>query len=265
MKKLAYFLPVIVILVVYLLGGRLFSSGSVSPTIMLAAMFAVLLILVLVRPKAAAPKPASDVENKVRGEYAKDAFADKPQLAAKFQSALKDYSGNMPKSALNKLGKLAPQCTTDPERYAVAMATATAYCAVQKYSNAIQEYNKAIVLHPTAELALSLGSCYQRLGSLDKARDSYEFALDLDAKYIEARSSLATAYVADGDYESALEQAQLALEQDENHASSLATAAICYGLMNDPLMSKHYSEKAVENGYSQKKITDTISALKKRS
>lgn len=264
MKKFAYFIPIILILAATLLGNRLFASGSISPTTLVVAMVAVFAILILVRPKGAAPKPVSDVEKKVRGDFAKDAFADNDQLNAKFQAALKDYSGNCPKAALGKLEKLASQCHTSQETYAVSVATALCFISVNKYKEAIREYTRALGLHPTSDLAVSLGSCHQRLGQLDKARDSYEFALDLDAGNTEARSNLATAYVADGDYRAGLEQAMLALEQDEKQASALATAAICHGLLDDQLMHKHYTKLAVENGYSEKKITDTVSALKKR-
>ena len=105
---------------------------------------------------------------------------------------------------------------------------------------------------------------HQRLGNLDKARDSYEYALDLDAGNLEARSRIATTYVADHDFEMALEYANQIIDEDENHSSALATAAICHGLLNDPVMSKYYTKLAVENGYSQKKIEETIATLKKR-
>lgn len=264
MKKFAYFIPVLLFLAFSVVGTRMFSAGSISPTTMLIAMAVMFGVMMLIRPKTAAPKPVSDVEQKVRGDFAKDAFADDAKLNAKFQAALKDYSSNCPKASINKLEKLAPLCRTEQETYAVSIATALCYTTLSKFREAIREYTRAVGLHPTSELAVSLGSCYQRLGQLEEAQDSYQFALDLDPANIEARSILATAYVADGDYETALEHAMLALQQNEKHASSLATAAICYGLQDDSLMQKQYTRLAVENGYSEKKINDTISALKKR-
>ena len=77
-------------------------------------------------------------------------------------------------------------------------------------------------------------------------------------------SSLATAYVADGMFEDAITEARLALEKDENHASSLATCAICYGVLDDSLLYKHYTDKAVDNGYSADKISTTVTVLKKK-
>lgn len=264
MKKFAYLVPILIFLVFSFFSTRMFAAGSINPATLVIITTAIMAIFLLFRPKSAAPKPVGDAEKKIRGEFAKDAFADNPQLGAKFQSALKDYSGNMPKSAISKLTKLAPECRTDEEKYAVAVATALCQTTVGKYPEAIRQYNKAIVLHPTSEHALAQGSCYQRLGELKKAQDAYTFALDLDADNLEARSNLATSYVADGYYQKGLDQAMKVLQRNETHPSSLATVAICHGLLGDPLMQKHYTKLAVENGYSEKKITETVSALKKR-
>lgn len=264
MKKLTVFIPVLIFLLFMSMGNKIFATGSVSPsTLVIIVVIAVGLIMIM-KPKAKGTKPATDIELKARGEFAKDAFADKPQLEAKFRAAIKDYNGNMPKAALAKLTKLAPLCTEEKEIYAVSMATAQVQMLLGKPLPAIREYTRALGLHPTSQGAIDLGSCHQRLGNLDKARDSYEFALDLDPENLDARAILATTYVADGDYYTALEQAQMVLDKNEKHASALATAAICCGLTGDPLMSKHYTTLAVENGYSKKKIEDTISALKKR-
>lgn len=264
MKKFGFLIiPIVIFLVFMLISNQLFLSGAMSPTALIVIGAVLMLGLAVIRPKNAAPKPAADVEQAVMGDYARDAFADDPLLRNKLLSAMKDYGSNMPKAALGKLAKLAPQCRTDEERYAVAMASALCHIAQRNYEGAILEYNKAVILNPTSELATTIGSCQQRLGQLTAAKDSYEFALDLDSKSIEARSSLATVYVAQGKYETALEHAMMALKLDENHASSLATCAICHGVQDETLLYKHYLKLAVENGYSEEKIKKTVSALKK--
>lgn len=264
MKKFSFLLPVLIFLLFMSLGNRVLATGTVSPSTLVILAAVAMGIMILIKPKAKGNKPASDLEKKARGEFAADAFADDAKLAAMFQAAINDYNKNMPKAALAKLTKLAPLCTGEKEIYAVSRATAQVQTLLGKPLPAIREYTRALSLHPTAEGAIELGSCHQRLGNLDKARDSYQFALDLDPENLEAPAILATTYVADGDYDTALDYAHQVLNRNENHASALATAAICYGLTNDPVMSKHYTAKAVENGYSQKKIEETISALKKR-
>ena len=263
MKKIGFILPVLLFVLFSVFGTRMFASGAVSPITLVIAMVVILGLSMVFRPKTKAPKPVSEVENMVRGDFAKDAFLNDPQKNAKFQAALKDYSGNMPKAAYAKLTKLAPLCQTDEETYAVAIATATVQIRLQKYPEAIRQFNKALLIHPTPEVAIIAGSCHQRMGQLRKARDSYEFALDLVPNYIEAFSAIATTWVADRKYETAIDFAEEALELDENHASALATMAICQGLLGNRDLSDEYTDKAVNNGYSRKKIEDTIKALRK--
>ena len=264
MKKLSFLFPILIFLLFMSLGNKIFTTGKVSPSILVIIIVVALVMITMIKPKAAVGKAPSNIEQKARGEFAKDAFAEDAKLSAMFNAAIKDYNGNMPKAALAKLTKLAPLCTGEKEIYAVSMATAQVQMVLGKPLPAIREYTRALGLHPTAQGAIDLGSCHQHLGNLDKARDSYEFALDLEPENLEARAILATAYVADGDYHTALEQAEMVLDKNENHASARATAAICCGLTGDPVMSKHYAAKAVENGYSKKKIEETIAALKKR-
>ena len=264
MKKISFFIPILIFLLFSVLGKRIFTTGTISPLTLVLVAVIVLGLLLMLKPKAKGAKPASNLEQKARGEFAKDAFADNPKLEAMFQSAIQDYSNSMPKSALTKLTKLAGLCTNDQEIYAVSMATAQCQLIIGKPLPAIREYTRALGLHPTAEVAMDLGSCHQRLGNLEKARDSYEFALELDPENLEARSRIATTYVADHDFATALAQAEMIIDRDDTHASALATAAICHGVLNNPIMYRHYTQLAVENGYNQKKIEETVTTLKKR-
>ena len=264
MKFLMMLVPVALLLVFMKVSSGIIASGSVNPLLLIGISAVFMVLLLATRPKNKGPKPASDLEKKVRGDFAKDAFSDDPKLGAMFQAAIKDYSSNMPKAAISKLTKLADKCTGDKEIYAVAMATAQCHLIVGKPLPAIREYTKALNIHPTAAVALDLGSCHQRLGNLEKARDSYEFALDLEEGNLEALSRIATTYVADHDFDTALDYANRIIDLDETHASALATAAICHGVLRDPVMCRHYTNLAVENGYSKNKIESTIDTLKKR-
>lgn len=264
MKNFAFFVPVLMLLGFMFVSTRLFASGSVSPTTLVVIMCAMFAASFLFRPKKnQKARPMSDVEAEIRGEFARDAFAEDPQLSAKFQSAIKDMASSMPKSAFNKLTKLAPLCQGDKERYAVAMALAQVQMTNGKFLDAARQYTTALVIHPSAEIAMKQGGCYQRMGELDRARSAYTYALDLDENNLEAHSAIATTYVADREYEKALGVALKILEKNETHASALATTAICYGLLDDPVMSRHFADRAEAQGYSRKKINDTISALKK--
>lgn len=265
MKKLgAFLLPIIMLLGFTVMGSKML-NGSVNPlTLGVIAILAVIMLFSF-RSKSGPSKSAETVIAEVLDDYCRDAFSGNDAMKEKFYAALNDYGKNMPKAALAKLEKLEPSCVEDQDIYAVSMIMAKIYFSLQKYYKAIHAYKRAMLKHKSASIACAIGDCYQRLGELPEARDSYEFAIDLDSKNIEAYSRLATAYVADWEYETALNYAEKVLELDQQNASALATAAICHGMLNDPVMRRHYTEQAVNNGYSEKKITDTIDILKKRS
>lgn len=265
MKKNGLFIvPLLIFAIVMVLGNRMFASGAASPAVLVLISAGAFLLMLLIRPKTRPAAAAADSALTIMGDLAKDAFADDEKLANVFQSAVSDYLSSMPKSAINKLEKLQKQCKTDADTYAVCVAMGLAKTTLGDFEATIKLYNKAVVLYPTTELACAIGAAQQRIGELRQARDSYEFALELDPNNIDARSSLSTAYVADGMFEDAITEARLALELDENHASSLATCAICYGVLNDSLLYKSYTEKAVASGYKEEKITSTVPALKKK-
>jgi len=69
--------------------------------------------------------------------------------------------------------------------------------------------------------------------------------------------------VAEGNRDSDLATALDALELEETLSQALATCAICYGLQNNSAMRNHYTRLAVNNGYKEEKINETIKALKK--
>ena len=265
MKKLGSFLiPIAVLAVIALLFKQVFGSGPMNPLVMVAIILGCLVGSSMLRPKKKGGSSSVDTTLSLLGEFSKEAFSHSEALSGQFQSAISDFVNSMPKAAERKLEKLQPLCITDADTYAVSVALGMLKYQNGDYSAAVNLYNKAVVLHPTTELAYAIGAVQQRMGELEQARDSYEFALDLDPENIEALSSLATAYVADGMFEDAITEARLALEKDENHASSLATCAICYGVLDDSLLYKHYTDKAVDNGYSADKISTTVTVRKKK-
>lgn len=264
MKKFGFMLlPILVILLGSTLVPRLL-AGGMSPVTMLLISGALIAVLILSRPKRTAPKSADQVAQELIDDFSRDAFAGNEALNKKYMSILNDIGNNLPKTAANKLKKLEAECTTDRQKYAVAVAAAKTCRLSQDWKNVIRECNKAIVLNPTPELAYSIGECHQRMGYLDKARDSYEFAQELDPSNPQYPSSLGTVCVGDGDYDAAIDYAEEALKLDSAFPQALATMAICYGMKDDSLMHRHYLDKAFDAGYSQQKIIDTINALKKR-
>lgn len=264
MKKIGFLIiPILVILSSSLLVPELLASGTNASTLIMISV-GMIAVMFLLRPKKGPSKSAQQVLDDVMDEFSQDAFSGNEALEQKFLSAVKDIGNNLPKSAVSKLQKMAPLCTTDQQKYTVAKASAVVYRLTQDWKNAIREYNKAIILHPTDYLAYNIGECNQRLGNLDKARDSYEFAIELNPNNAQYPSSLGTICVAEGDYDAAIDYAQAALSIDDRFSQALATMSICYGLLNNAQLHKHYLDLAIGAGYKHEKIESTITALKKR-
>lgn len=264
MKKIGtLFVPIAVFLIVFIFFKQVFGNGPMNPLVMGGIIVACLLGTSLLRPKK---KASSSVDStfSLLGDFGKEAFTYDEGLSSQFQSAITDFLNTMPKAATKKLEKLQGQCRTDADTYAVSVALGMIRCYDEEHEAAIKLFNKAFVLHPTAELADAIGSAQQRIGELEDAIDSYELALDLDPEKLDIRAKLATACVADGKFHAAIDQAQQVLDRQEDHASALATIAICHGVLDHDDLYSGYTAKAVEAGYKEEKITTTVPALKKK-
>ena len=264
MKKASTLMvPIVVFGVVFLLFKQIFGSGPINPMVLGAIIIVSLLGATLLNSKGHR-KVNVDATLALLGDFSKDAFSYDDALNSQFQSALSDIMNSMPKAATKKLENLQAKCRTDADNYAVSVAMGMLRSNEGDYAAAIKLFNKAVILNPTAELAEAIGSAHQRIGELEEAIDSYEFALDLDPEKIDIRAKVATAYVGNGEFMTAIDHAQQVLDLQEDHASALATIAICHGCMDHTSLYEGYTARAVEAGYSEQKITSTVPALKKK-
>lgn len=265
MKKAGTFLvPILVFAVVAIFFKQVFGNGPMNPVVMIGIIVVCLTSTALLRPKKNNRSNSADKTFSLLGDFSKEAFSYDEKLSAQFQSAITDFMNSMPKAATKKLEALQPLCKTDADTYAVSVALGMIKCYDDDHAAAIKLFNRAVVLHPTAQLADAIASAHQRIGELEEAIDSYEFALDLDPDAIDIRAKLATAHVGNGAFLAAIDQAQLVLDRKEDHASALATVAICHGVLNHSELCSGYTAKAVDAGYSEDKINTTITVLKKK-
>ena len=114
---------------------------------------------------------------------------------------------------------------------------------------------------PNATLWSNLGLCRQRLGQFESAQDAYENAIQLNPKNPYVYNNLSALFFRDGDYESALEYAQQALEHNANMLPALKTAAVCCGVIGDEEGYAKYYRAAVANGADGKQLKALIQDL----
>jgi len=84
---------------------------------------------------------------------------------ARVYVAEKDYA-----RAIAVLGTAEPLATTDPHRFALFSTRGNCYAALDKWSDAVEDLERARALHPDqASVLLTLGQAYYKLGYFDNA------------------------------------------------------------------------------------------------
>jgi len=97
-------------------------------------------------------------------------------------------------------------------------ALATAYSSDWEWEMAEKEYERALALEPnSARNHVLFGLYWGALGSLDKAREQFQTAVDLEPLNLNALQNLSQADHCKGDYEKSTEEAKKILEIDPNY------------------------------------------------
>ncbi len=219
------------------------------------------LVLALVRPKRRKVSNKKALYQKAYGEYVQNAFCDDPKLEKKLFDAIDDYNQNKPAAAVAKLSKLRKECQRTADIYAVTVFTALCCDDMKAYEEAVRHYQAALQIRPSSSLTSNMGLCFQRLGDKEKAMTAYERAVQLDSNNANAYNNISVLYFREGDYKSALEYAEAALDANPQMPQALSAAAICCALLGYQEEYENYYRRAVTTGYDGKKIKEAIRAL----
>lgn len=264
MRALRIILPLLVILaaiglLVYegLILKNLESSNMVRGGLIIAGAIATM----CKKPKQPPVSNKKALYQKAYPEFIQEPFADEPKLEKKFYDAIHDYNRNKPSDAVAKLEKLRKECRNTAELRAVTVFTALSLDDMGRYPEALTLYDAARKIRDSSTLASNMGLNCQRLGRSNDALDYYEEAIQLDSKNAYAYNNIAALYFSDGDYESALDAAEDALECNGKLPQALSTAAICAKLLGDEEAYTGYYRRAVAAGYDGDKIKRVIKQL----
>lgn len=263
MKALRYIISAIAAAAVL---GLLYYQGFVTHTLTSGNLFRAVLILAgllvaLLRPKRKHLSALKPLYKKNYAEFIQGAFSEDPKLENKLMEAIRDYNEQKPGKGVAKLLKLRKECTRSADIYAVTVFLALCYDDAGDYKAAEDAYKQALAYRPNATLWSNLGLCRQRLGQFKEAQDAYENAIQLNPKNAYAYNNLSALFFRDGDYESALEYAQQALEHNARMPQALNTAAVCCGILGDEEGYAKYYRAAVANGGDGKRIKAVIQEL----
>lgn len=264
MKALRYILLGLVALAVI---GLLCYQGFVSKDLESGDLVRGLLILAGLILAMVRPRRSRRVSNrkalyqKEYSDFIQNAFSEDPKLEKLFFKAVDDYNQSKPAAAIKKLSRLRKDCQRSADLYAVTVFSALCSDDMQLWDDAANLYQAALHMRPNSTLASNMGLCHQKSGDSQKAMAAYELAIRIDPDNAYAHNNISALYFRDGDYESALDYAEAALEINDHLPQALSTAAICCSLLEDEEGYKNYYRKAVAAGYDGSKIKSTIRAL----
>ena len=196
------------------------------------------------------------------GEHIRSAFADRKKEEKMLYDVFEDYNTGRYAKALEKLDRLSAVAKNADERYAVAFFRALCLDSMRLYEQAIAQYEKAINVRANVSAYSNMGICLNHLGRVNEAIEAYLMAAELDQRDPAPLANLASLYIGETDYETALEYAQRANAIDAKYPTALSAQAICYAMMENEEKYKEYYQRAAAVGYNTERLKRFIESLK---
>lgn len=124
---------------------------------------------------------------------------------------------------------LKKQLAASPDNYRYHFELANLYAESGKEEDAIDSYERALQINPKyIEAMVNLGSLHSDRGELDEAVELFEKALALDPEDCKARSNLGNAYYAQERYPDAMFEYQRAVDLNPKCYSALYNIAVAF-------------------------------------
>ncbi len=189
-------------------------------------------------------------------------FADDKKREKAFCAALDDYNDDRYAAALKQLEKLKSSTIQWQERCAIDFFIALCYQDMGSLKRAVESYEAVLAVRDCATAASNMGLCYQQLGDSKSAERAYLSAIRADPKEPFALNNLAQLLVRDGKYAEAAEYAERAVAEKDNFRQAYTALAVCYAMLNDIDAHERNLAKAVANGADRRAILDYVENLK---
>lgn len=193
----------------------------------------------------------------------KNAFADSRFYKNKLLCAIRLYNENNIRKAVKYLVSLKPVCKTRDDVYAVGLFLALSLTDMDYFTDAIEQYKELINMNVTSSTIYgNLGSLYSSIGNYDEAIANMRLSIQNDEKNPSPYNNLANLYFNNRDFEKAKEYAKKALEINHKFRQSAALLALVYSLENDSKNAEKYTHIAVSCGEDPKRIKNAVEHYK---
>lgn len=256
---------VLLAVVLGMLGYEMVVNGNYSRDFLLKAglcILGVVISLLKVSVKEVrAPSNRAALYRKAYAEFIEGAFTDDRKLEKQLMNALEAYNQKKYSAALDTLNKLVPKCQRSADRYAVTVFQGLCCHDMQLYKDAASYYETALLIRPNSTLASNQGLCYEKLGDYNAASDAYRWAAQLDPKNAVPFSNMAQIWMRLGDYQTAIEFAELAHQRNQRLLPALHVLAACHHMLGHEAEYQKYARLAVSSGSDMKNILAYIERL----
>lgn len=236
----------------YLLTGAVESGSLVRSGALL--LIAVLGILRTRRSEAKRKAACRETYRREYAAYIGDIFPGNPADQTLFFDAVDDYVRKNYARGWKRLQTLRDRCSTDTERYAVAVFSGFCLHNLEKYEPALEQYRTALAICQDSTVASNMGVCYEKLGLVEFAMRYYRIAVISNPDNPLPNNNLAQLCVANGDYAQGLVYAAHALDGKPDMLPALSAMAVCCHKLGRQADYERYLQKVSAAGGDPAKI-----------
>lgn len=177
------------------------------------------------------------------------AFSEKHFCRKKLLKAIRFYNENRFSKAIQYLTELQPECVNHDDYYAVGLFLGSTLTDFGQLDSAVEVYESLKRMNVVSPVIYSqLGRLHSRLGNYDEAIANMHLALQNDEKNYGTYSNLAKLYFDTADFENAKKYAMKALEINHKCGPAASWLAIIYSIEEDYAKVKRYSHIAISAG-----------------
>ena len=202
-------------------------------------------------------------------EFVGNVFLDKPKERRKLLTALRLYNEEKYRAAIKPLAQLKSECRTREEVHAVGLFLALVLEDGGAPEDAAKIYEQLIEIGaPSPTVYSNLGSLYSRLGNYEGAISNLRLAVQNGGDKPEPINNLAQLYFKHFDFENAKKYALMTLEKNNNFYQASSLLGMIYTIEGEEELAEKYIHLAISTGQSPDKLRLAIehyTALKREN
>lgn len=187
------------------------------------------------------------------------AFKNEPRQRKKLLRACRFYNEDNYKKALKYLSQLLKEAKFERDTIPVLFFIALCYTDVGMSDEAIHTYYALLKIAPNnAQVHSNLGQLFIAEGDFESALEHYNKSIELDPKNYYAYTNRANFYFGKCEYDNAIADAKRALQYKNNGIEASNLLTIIYALQGDEQNKRNYYHISITSGENPEKLNNAI-------